>query len=378
MKQSNDALRLLGAYDALLSRGQMKWSASREFAQQIGAGGQGAVFLSHRCGSAGFRLPVALKLFSPEPYESRDAYCREMQRITSVASAVAHIQHDNLVDVHNVWEVDDISLMEMEWVDGYDLRRLLTPDSLHQIQQRATRRRWTRLNENIVTAGGTQPRVKPALAIAIIRACLTGLSALHRDGIVHNDLKPSNIMLKRSGNVKLIDIGSALSLEDVPDEIPCTPEYAAPEVLQGEPASPQSDLASLGYILLEVLSGTHPFGGMRYARLLTAKKGILDELPGYLPPEEFAYSDLLIPLLRKLVHPDPAQRFATADEARLSRDGVLAIEQELVKSDLASTYEKDIRDWMLEVDANAPRQPVPEEMETTIPRRSTGSLRERD
>jgi serine/threonine protein kinase len=368
MKQSSDALRLLGAYDALLSRRHMDWSAAREFEEQIGAGGQGAVFLSHRSGSAGFRLPVALKLFSPEPYESREAYLREMQRITSVASSVAAIQHDNLVDVHNVWEVEGISLMEMEWVDGYDLRQLLTPDSLKHIQERATRRRWTRLNENIVTAGGTQPRVKPALAIAIIRACLAGLSALHRDGIVHNDLKPSNIMLKRSGNVKLIDIGSALSLDDVPDEIPCTPEYAAPEVLEGEPASPQSDLASLGYILLEILSGTHPFGGMRYARLLTSKKAILDELPGYLPPEEFAYSDLLIPLLRRLVDPDPSRRFATADEARLSDEGVLAIEQELVKSDLSSTYEKDIRDWMLEVD-ETPDQPTgPQDMETTIPR----------
>ncbi|MBI1312253.1 protein kinase [bacterium] len=368
MKQSNDALRLLGAYDSLLGRGRMEWSASRDFERQIGAGGQGAVFLSHRSGSAGFQLPVALKLFSPEPYESRDAYRREMQRITGVASTVAHIQHDNLVDVHNVWEVDGISLMEMEWVDGYDLRCLLTPDSLQQIQQRATRRRWTRLNEHIVTAGGTQPRVKPALAIAIIRACLAGLSALHRNGIVHNDLKPSNIMLKRSGSVKLIDIGSALSLDDVPEEIPCTPEYAAPEVLEGESASPQTDLASLGYILLEVLSGTHPFGGMRYARLLTAKKGILDELPRYLPPEEFAYSDLLIPLLRRLVNPDPSCRFSTADEARLSEEGVLAIEQELVKSDLSSTYEKDIRDWMLEVDADTSQSLPQDEMETTIPR----------
>ena len=116
MKQSSDALRLLGAYDELLHRGRMEWSAARDFGRQIGAGGQGAVFLSHRSGSAGFQLPVALKLFSPEPYESRDAYQREMQRITSVASSVAHIQHDNLVDVHNVWEVDGISLMEMEWV----------------------------------------------------------------------------------------------------------------------------------------------------------------------------------------------------------------------------------------------------------------------
>ena len=58
-----------------------------------------------------------------------------------------------------------------------------------------------------------QPRVKPGIAIAIVRDCLAALAALHREGIVHGDLKPSNIMLKRTGNAKIVDIGSAFEME---------------------------------------------------------------------------------------------------------------------------------------------------------------------
>ena len=66
-------------------------------------------------------------------------------------------------------------------------------------------RRWNYVNQVIVTAGPMQPRVKPGIAIAIVRDCLAGLAALHREGIVHGDLKPSNIMLKRTGNAKIVD-----------------------------------------------------------------------------------------------------------------------------------------------------------------------------
>ncbi len=57
-----------------------------------------------------------------------------------------------------------------------------------------------------------QPRVKPGMAIAIVRDCLAALAALHREGIVHGDIKPSNIMLKRTGNAKIVDIGSAFEV----------------------------------------------------------------------------------------------------------------------------------------------------------------------
>ena len=107
-----------------------------------------------------------------------------------------------------------------------------------------------------------QPRLKPGIAIAVMRECLAALAALHREGIVHSDLKPSNIMLKRTGNAKIVDIGSAFELNNLPGQRTCTPTYAAPEVLEGSECTPRSDLASLGYVLIEMLAGRQPFAGL--------------------------------------------------------------------------------------------------------------------
>ena len=85
-----------------------------------------------------------------------------------------------------------------------------------RIRERVSQRRWEYINQVIVTAGPVQPRLKPGIAMAIVRDCLAALAALHREGIVHGDMKPSNIMLKRTGNAKIVDIGSAFELEDPP------------------------------------------------------------------------------------------------------------------------------------------------------------------
>src|SRR5262249_10518042 len=151
--------------------------------------------------------------------------------------------------------------MEMEWVDGYDVHQLLTPAMLKRARERVSDERWAYLNDVIVTAGPVQPRLKPGIAIAVLRDCLAALAALHRDDVVHGDIKPSNIMLKRTGNVKLIDIGSAIGPGDDPRRS-FTPAYAAPEVLDGPGATPQSDLASLGYVLIEMLAGAPLFVGL--------------------------------------------------------------------------------------------------------------------
>ena len=63
-----------------------------------------------------------------------------------------------------------------------------------------------------MTTGARHPRLKPGIAIAVLRDCLASLAALHREGIVHGDVKPANFLLKRTGNTKVIDIGSAIEL----------------------------------------------------------------------------------------------------------------------------------------------------------------------
>ncbi len=340
---------ILNRYQSILQQQQIGWTATRPFLRRLGVGGQGVVYLSVRQGADNFSLPVALKVFSPKRYDDAQSYEREMCRIAQVAARVARIQQDNLIDVQNVIKQDGIHMMEMEWVDGYDLRRLLTPDTLHQVRDHVTDGRWENINNVVITAGVDQPRLKPGLAIAVVRECLAGLAALHREGIVHSDVKPSNIMLKRTGNVKIIDIGSAFELQNQPPGQPGTPAYAAPEVLEGVTGSPQSDLASLGYVLLEMVSGSQPFAGMNYHDMVQAKRGLLHELPRLLPPEEFAYSEPLMILIRRLAHPEPSRRFPTAEAADLSDGGAASFHRELVKGDLAGEYENEIRLWIDEM-----------------------------
>ena len=76
-----------------------------------------------------------------------------MGRIAQVAARVAQIQQDNLLDVHNFVDRNRIRIMEMEWIDGYDLSRLLTSEMLDRTRERVSNRRWEYLNNVIVTAG---------------------------------------------------------------------------------------------------------------------------------------------------------------------------------------------------------------------------------
>ena len=339
----------MGLYNRIVHEVRMSWTEHHEFMQPLGSGGQGVVYRSQRLGTDSFTLPVALKIFSPERYEDEIAYDDAMGRIANVAAQVAQIQQDNLLDVHNWVDHRRVRIMEMEWIDGYDLERLLTPRMYNIIRERVSSRRWEHINRVIVTAGPVQPRLKPGIAVAIIRDCLAALAALHREGIVHGDIKPSNIMLKRTGNAKIVDIGSAFHLDNIPPLWACTPVYAAPELLDGDECTPRSDLASLGYVLVEMLSGVPPFEGKTsYSELLEAKRILTQRLPHILP-DEVVCNELLMNFCRGLIAPDPTRRFPSAEAADLFKEGAASFHRQLVKGDLASEYDNEIRLWLEEL-----------------------------
>jgi serine/threonine protein kinase len=340
---------LLARYQTILEAESLDWTRRYRMLRQLGCGGQGVVFLGERQGADGFRLPVALKVFSPESYRDAQAYEEDMTRIAAVAARVALIQHDNLLDIHDFIAQHGLRVMEMEWVDGYDLRAVLTQRMLDRTRERVAIRHWRYVNNVILTQGPVQPRLKPGVAIQVLRECLAGLAALHREGIVHGDLKPANIMLKRTGDTKVIDIGSALDLNAAAARRMWSPLYAAPEVLDGAANSPQADLASLGYVLLEMLSGRPAFAGLTtYRELIDAKKHLDYRLKDMLPPE-VSCNELLLHLCRRLVAADPAKRFANAQAADLDRKGAADFHRQLVKGDLASEYENDIRVWLEQI-----------------------------
>lgn len=341
---------LLTKYQDIIDDQRFAWTVHHRLLKPLGAGGQGIVYLSERRGADNFTLPVALKVFSPERYDDLHAYEDAMARMAQVAAHVAQIQQDNLLDVHNFLDRNRIRLMEMEWVDGYDLSRLLTAEMLERVRDKVSARRWEYLNNVIVTAGPSQPRLKPGIAIAILRDCLAAVAALHREGVVHSDLKPANLMVKRTGNAKIIDIGSAFEHENPPPRRTCTPAYAAPEVLEGGECTPRSDLCSLGYVLIEMLGGAPPFAGLvEWRDLLEAKRALAARLPQILPPEVVS-SELLMTICRGLIAADPNRRFPSAEAAEVAQEGAASFQRQLIHGDLASEYDNEIRLWLEELD----------------------------
>jgi serine/threonine-protein kinase len=337
-------------YLKLIQQPKLGWTEHLRLKRLLGTGGQGVVYLSERRGSDNFTLPLALKFFSPERYADERGYREAMESMAQISSRVAQIQHDNLLDVQNFIERRRVRIQEMEWIDGYDLDVLLAPEMLQRARKQVSPGRWEYINNVIATPTQFHTRFKPGVAVAIVRECLAGIAALHREEIVHGDIKPSNIMVKRTGNAKIIDIGSAIDLHNMPQQRTCTPPYAAPEVLDREEITPRSDLCSVGYVLVELLAGRPLFAGSRdYPSLLEAKRTLPQRLPKILPPE-VRHSELLMTICRRLTSPDPTLRYATAEQADTGREGLAEFQRSLVRGDLASEYENELRAWLEEID----------------------------
>lgn len=341
-----DDQALFARYEEIAWAEELQWDTRYRKQRLLGAGGQGAVYLAERLGADGFVRPVALKVFSPETYRDSAAYLKDMEACASVSARVALIQSDHVVDIHDFIERQGIRLMEMEWLDGYDLREVLSQKMLDRTSEKVSAERRQYVERVILTAGPSQPRLLPGLAIAVLRDCLAGLAALHAAGIVHGDVKPANIMLTRTGNAKIIDIGTAIDLRGTSLRRMWSPAYAAPEVLKGGDNTPRSDLASLGYVLVEMLAGRPLFEGWGTIAELVEAKGKMDQHLSEVLPPEVSSNDLLLNLCQKLIAPDVDQRFTSAQLADVGRKGAADFHRQLVKGNLASEYDHDIRGWL--------------------------------
>ena len=116
----------------LVSREEVAWEVKYRLLRRLGSGGQGIVYLADRGGAFGVTFRLALKFFRPDRYQSVDEYRNDMSRLARLAMKLSRLQQDHLHDVYNVVESKGIMIQAMEWVDGYDLRRLLTPQTLEQ------------------------------------------------------------------------------------------------------------------------------------------------------------------------------------------------------------------------------------------------------
>ena len=347
------------AFRRLTSSEQVNWRIDYRLVRKIGSGGQGQVFLADRIGSYGSLFRVALKFFHPDNYPATLDYHLDMARMARVAMDISRVQHDSLLDVFNVVDIDGVQVLAMEWVDGYDLRQLLDSHTLARTAENVPPWRLEYLKDVVVTYDEPEDdtdidvigsRFQPGVAVAIARECLSGLGALHRAGIVHADVKPANIMVKQTGSSKMIDVGSSFTVDDPPRRTSWTPRYASVEVMLGQQPTPAADLASLGYTLIEMLTGALPWDDtMSAAELVEIKRYLPGQLAELLP-KSCVEDGMFVRFVQRLIAVDPAERFASAEEADFDTEGAAGFHRRLVKGDLDSEYKNELRLWLSEIE----------------------------
>lgn len=327
---------------------------------ELGRGGQGVVYRVE--GTDEFSAVQAMKIFFPKTPADAAYFAADMDRIKSIATLIQHAPHDDLVDVHWFGERHGVFAMLMQYIDGFDLQRLVQPDLRQSLKQCVTKKRWLAINDVVYSMNGSrQLALQPAIAVYIIERVLRGCEHIHRKGIVHGDIKPSNIMLNDSGSVKIIDVGSAFEISSPPVFNHFTPAYAAPEFLESGKMSMQSDLASIGYMLLELLSGksiaegicdpdesTTTFAGFNREELIESKISLPHRLDDYLPAKVME-SDQLVELCRRLIDPDLNKRFPSAAEGIVHHKGTYQFNKDLIRGDLGVCNFYEVSQWLEDV-----------------------------
>jgi Protein kinase domain len=186
----------------------------------LGSGGMGEVY---RADDTKLDQVVALK-FLPRRLE-RDPILRD--RLHDEVRLGRQVSHPNVCRIYDIVDWEGAHFVAMEYVDGEDLSRLL--------------RRIGRLAHD--------------KAVDIARGIAAGLMAAHAKGILHRDLKPANVMIDSRGDSRIMDFGLALAAGDDDGTISGTPAYMAPEQIEGQPATVQSDLYALGLVMYELFTG---------------------------------------------------------------------------------------------------------------------------
>jgi tetratricopeptide (TPR) repeat protein/predicted Ser/Thr protein kinase len=248
----------------------------------LGKGGMGEVY---RASDLRLKRQVALKRIAPHLRGDK----RSRERLWKEAEWASRLSDPHIAAVHDMIEEENELFIVMEYVEGQTLRRRLAePISIIEF-------------------------------LPIATECALALAAAHNAGVVHHDIKPENIMLTTSGQVKVLDFGVAKNLPSRPEtstlstrtgmEFAGTLNYMAPEVVREKVSDSRADIFSLGIVFYEAIAGSNPF---RAKSFLETSDRILhyDQLPlRELNPKSPAELDRIV---GKMLAKDPAQRYSTA------------------------------------------------------------------
>jgi serine/threonine protein kinase len=200
------------------------------FIGKLGTSSHSSVYLAEREATG---VKMVLKVLRQIP-DVNDESIAAFDRFLQEYEMIAEIDHPNIVKIYDLGVADDHAHIAMEYLDAGDLRQ--------------------RINERIITS----------VAVKYLREIASALARIHQVGILHRDLKPGNIMLRRDNSIALIDFGLAkrlrLQMEITGSgEIFGTPYYMSPEQGHGNAVDERSDIYSLGVIFYEMLTGQKPY-----------------------------------------------------------------------------------------------------------------------
>ncbi len=258
-----------------------------EILGELGKGAMGVVYLA--------RDPIidrqlAIKTFRMA-YSAREKEVEQFrQRFLREAQTVGKLSHPNIVTVHDVGQEDDEYFIAMEYIKGIDLKQ--------QMQR--------------------EERLEVAYVVDVVAQIAEGLAAAHEQGVVHRDVKPANIIITADQQAKITDFGIARIEQSnltVAGQLLGTPNYMAPEQIQGKDVDSRTDIFSLGVMLYELLTKKKPFQGENLTQV--SHRIVYDE---YTSPDEFVedLSPELLAILGRALNKIPDERYQ--DAAEMARD----------------------------------------------------------
>jgi len=245
-----------------------------------------------------------------DPFEDRDVaikICRisedasgELRKITrkifyNEAHSAGLLKHPNILQVHDAGEEDEQPYIVMEYVEGGEtLKSFTQPEKL----------------------------LPTKTVVEILYQCAKALDYAHRHGVIHRDIKPTNIMLTADGNVKIADFGVAHNATGDATQVMGvmgSPRYMSPEQVQEHELTNKTDLYSLGIVAYELLTGNAPFLGKSIPELVGK---ILDDPAPLLRTMNPDVPARLEEILKRILEKDPRKRFGSGQEIASDLAGV--------------------------------------------------------